>query len=142
MALKYNTLAEVLEGKRVVVVDDSIVRGSTSAPIVKLLRHAGATEVHMRICSPPIQHPCYFGVDFARRAELIAAHKSVEEIREHIGADSLGYLSLDGLVRATGGTANDFCSACFSGDYPIPIQLELDKSSLEGDARRLPVRTG
>ena len=142
VALKYNTLAEVLEGKRVVVVDDSIVRGSTSAPIVKLLRHAGATEVHMRICSPPIQHPCYFGVDFARRAELIAAHKSVEEIREHIGADSLGYLSLDGLVRATGGTANDFCSACFSGDYPIPIQLELDKSSLEGDARRLPVRTG
>ena len=135
VALKYNTLGDVLEGKRVVVVDDSIVRGSTSGPIVRLLRRAGATEVHMRICSPPIQHPCYFGVDMARRAELIAAHKSVEEIREHIGADTLGYLSLDGLVRATGGRASDFCSACFTGEYPIPIQLELDKTSLEVDAR-------
>ena len=142
VALKYNTLGDVLEGKRVVVVDDSIVRGSTSSPIVKLLRRAGATEVHMRICSPPIQHPCYFGIDMARRAELIAAHKSVAEIREHIGADSLGYLSLGGLIRATGGTANDFCSACFTGDYPIPIQLELDKNSLEVDAGRAPVRTG
>src|SRR2546428_11960339 len=90
VALKYNTLAEVLDGKRVVVVDDSIVRGSTSGPIVKLLRHAGATEVHMRICSPPIQHPCYFGVDMAPPPEPIAPHKSVEELREHIRADSLG----------------------------------------------------
>jgi len=131
VALKYNTLDDVLDGKRVVVVDDSIVRGSTSGPIVKLLRRAGAREVHMRICSPPIQHPCYFGVDMARRAELIAAHKTVEEIRAYVGADSLGYLSLDGLVRATGGTTRDFCSACFTGDYPIPVQLELSKSALE-----------
>ena len=107
------------------------MRGSTSGPIVKLLRRAGAREVHMRICSPPIQHPCYFGVDMARRAELIAAHKTVEEIRAYVGADSLGYLSLDGLVRATGGTTRDFCSACFTGDYPIPVQLELSKSALE-----------
>jgi amidophosphoribosyltransferase len=142
VALKYNTLGEVLEGKRVVVVDDSIVRGSTSGPIVRLLQRAGATEVHMRICSPPIQHPCYFGVDMARRGELIASRKTVAEIREHIGADSLGYLLLEGLLRATGGTANDFCSACFTGDYPIPIQLELDKTSLEVDARRTPVRAG
>jgi amidophosphoribosyltransferase len=120
----------------VVVVDDSIVRGSTSGPIVRLLRRAGAREVHMRICSPPIQHPCYFGVDMARRGELIAAHRSVEEIRAHIGADSLGYLSLEGLVRATGGQAHDFCSACFTGDYPIPIQLELDKAALETVGRR------
>ena len=141
VALKYNTLGDVLNGKRVVVVDDSIVRGSTSEPIVRLLRRAGATEVHMRICSPPIQHPCYFGIDMARRGELIAAHKSVEEIREHIGADSLGYLSLGGLIRATGGTANDFCSACFTGAYPIPIQLELDKTSLEVEVRS-PVRSG
>lgn len=131
VALKYNPLREVLDGRRVVVVDDSIVRGSTSGPIVRLLRRAGAVAVHMRICSPPIQHPCYFGVDMARRAELIAAHRSVDEIRAHIGADSLGYLSLPGLVRATGGDAHEFCTACFSGDYPIPIQLELDKTSLE-----------
>ncbi len=131
VALKYNTLRDVLDGKRVVVVDDSIVRGSTSGPIVRLLRRAGAREVHLRICSPPIQHPCYFGVDMARRAELIAAHRSVEEIRAHVGADSLGYLSLEGLMRATGGEARDFCSACFTGDYPIPVQLELDKAALE-----------
>ena len=131
VALKYNTLRDVLDGKRVVVVDDSIVRGSTSGPIVRLLRRAGATEVHMRICSPPIKYPCYFGVDMARSGELIAAHRSVEEIREHVGADSLGYLSLDGLVRATGGRSEDFCTACFSGDYPMPVQLELDKTALE-----------
>ncbi len=131
VALKYNTLSDVLDGKRVVVVDDSIVRGSTSGPIVRLLRRAGAREVHMRICSPPIQHPCYFGVDMARRAELIAAHRSVDDIRAHIGANSLGYLSLEGLLQATGGTSSDFCSACFTGDYPIPIQLELDKAALE-----------
>src|SRR2546428_11035278 len=97
VALKYNTLAEVLDGKRVEVVDDSIVSGSTSGPIVKLLRHAGANEVHMRICSPPVQHPCYFGVDMARRAELIAAHKSDEEIRAHNGAGPLASLSPGGL---------------------------------------------
>jgi amidophosphoribosyltransferase len=136
VALKYNTLRDVLDEKRVVVVDDSIVRGSTSGPIVRLLRRAGAREVHMRICSPPIQHPCYFGVDMARRGELIAAHRSVDEIRAHIGADSLGYLSLEGLVRATGGEARDFCSACFTGDYPMPIQLELDKAALETAGRR------
>ncbi len=131
VALKYNTLRDVLDGKRVVVVDDSIVRGSTSGPIVRLLRRSGAREVHMRICSPPIQHPCYFGVDMARRGELIAAHRSIPQIQEHIGADSLGYLSLEGLMRATGGAERDFCSACFTGDYPIPIQLELDKAALE-----------
>src|SRR2546428_14054429 len=103
VALKYNTLAEVLDGKRVVVVDDSIVRGSTSGPIVKLLRHAGATEVHMRICSPPIQHPCYFGVDMARRAGLMPAHKSAEEIREHIGRDSPRRSSPGGLGAPTRG---------------------------------------
>jgi amidophosphoribosyltransferase len=131
VALKYNTLSDVLDAKRVVVVDDSIVRGSTSGPIVRLLRRAGAREVHLRICSPPIKHACYFGVDMARRTELIASHKSVDAIRETIGADSLGYLSLDGLVRATGGDAGSFCSACFTGDYPVPVQLELEKTSLE-----------
>jgi amidophosphoribosyltransferase len=131
VALKYNALSDVLEGKRIVVVDDSIVRGNTSGPIVELLRKHGAREVHMRICSPPIRHACYFGVDMARRGELIGAKKSVEEIRQHIGADSLGYLSLEGMVRATGGTQDEYCAACFTGDYLVPVQLELDKGVLE-----------
>jgi amidophosphoribosyltransferase len=131
VALKYNALRDVLEGKRIVVVDDSIVRGNTSGPIVELLRKHGAKEVHMRICSPPIRHSCFFGVDMARRDELIGAKKSIEEIRKHIGADSLGYLSLEGMVRATGGTQDEYCAACFTGDYLVPVQLELDKSVLE-----------
>jgi amidophosphoribosyltransferase len=89
----------------------------------------------MRICSPPIRHSCYFGVDMARRTELIASRLDVEEIRRHIGADSLGYLSLDGMIRATGGRKDEFCSACFSGDYLVPVQLELDKSVLEEHVR-------
>ena len=131
VALKYNALSDVLEGKRVVVVDDSIVRGNTSGPIVELLRRHGAREVHMRICSPPIRHSCYFGVDMARRSELIASKLSVEEIRRHIGADSLGYLSLAGMIGATGGTADEYCAACFTGEYLVPVQLELEKSVLE-----------
>ncbi|HET8569209.1 MAG TPA: amidophosphoribosyltransferase [Candidatus Limnocylindria bacterium] len=131
VALKYNALRDVLAGKRVVVVDDSIVRGSTSGPIVELLRKNGAREVHMRICSPPIRHQCFFGVDMARRDELIASKLEIEGIRTHIGADTLGYLSLDGMVRATGATRNELCTACFTGDYLVPVQLELSKESLE-----------
>jgi amidophosphoribosyltransferase len=131
VALKYNALRDVLAGKRVVVVDDSIVRGSTSGPIVDLLRRHGAREVHMRICSPPIRWSCHFGVDMARRGELIAAHSDVDGIRRHIGADSLGYLSLEGMISATGAQADELCSACFTGDYPMPVQLELDKTVLE-----------
>jgi amidophosphoribosyltransferase len=131
VALKYNALPDVLEGKRIVVVDDSIVRGTTSGPIVDLLRRHGAREVHMRICSPPIQHQCFFGVDMARKDDLIASRLDIEEIRRHIGADSLGYLSLDGMIRATGGTADEYCAACFTGDYLVPVQLELSKGVLE-----------
>ena len=131
VALKYNALRDVLDGRRVVVVDDSIVRGTTSGPIVDLLRRNGAREVHMRICSPPIRHSCFFGVDMAKRSELIAARMDVEAIRRHIGADSLGYLSLDGMVRASGGDADEYCTACFTGQYLVPVQLELDKSILE-----------
>jgi len=133
VALKYNALADVLDGKRVVVVDDSIVRGSTSGPIVELLRGHGAREVHMRICSPPIRHQCFFGVDMARRDELIASRLEVEAIRRHIGADTLGYLSLAGMVAATGGTEAELCTACFTGDYLVPVQLELGKDSLEAE---------
>ncbi len=119
IALKFNPLTQVLRGKRVVVVDDSIVRGNTSAPIVDLLRHAGAREVHMRISSPPIKHPCFMGVDMATYDELIAHRYSVAEIRQRIGADSLGYLSLEGLVGAAGRPRDSFCLACFAGEYPF-----------------------
>ena len=131
IALKYNALHDVLAGKRVVVIDDSIVRGSTSGPIVALLRKNGAKEVHLRVCSPPIEHQCFFGVDMARREDLIAAQLDTEGVRRHVGADSLGYLSLEGMIRATGGTAGEFCTACFTGDYLVPVQLELSKDILE-----------
>lgn len=129
--LKFNPLREVLEGKRVVVVDDSIVRGTTTPRIVELLRRAGASEVHMRICAPPIANPCHFGIDMATKWELIAAQKSVPEIREHVGADSLGYLSIEGLIRAIGLPHDEFCNACFTGQYPIPVQLQMDKLVFE-----------
>ncbi|XVQ85260.1 amidophosphoribosyltransferase [Microbispora siamensis] len=120
--LKLNPLREVIEGKRLVVVDDSIVRGNTQRAIVKMLREAGATEVHVRISSPPVAWPCFYGIDFATRAELIAGSLSVEEIRSSLGADSLGYISLKGLTRATTLPADRLCRACFTGEYPIPIE--------------------
>ncbi len=129
--LKFSPLTEVLAGKRVVVVDDSIVRGTTTPRIVELLRKAGTKEVHFRICAPPIRHPCVFGIDMATRRELIAAHKSVPEICQWIGADSLGYLSIEGLIASVGLPREMFCLACFTGNYPVPIQLELDKFALE-----------
>ncbi|MCE5257800.1 MAG: amidophosphoribosyltransferase [Chloroflexi bacterium] len=119
VALKFNPLNRILKDKRVVVVDDSIVRGNTSRPIVDLLRHAGAREVHMRISSSPIKHPCFMGVDMATYDELIAHHLSVEEIRQKIGADSLGYLSIEGMINAAAHPLDHFCVACFSGDYPF-----------------------
>ncbi|MPZ98380.1 MAG: amidophosphoribosyltransferase [Dehalococcoidia bacterium] len=134
--LKFNPLREVLEGKRVVVVDDTIVRGTTTPRVVAMLRKAGATEVHMRITSPPITHPCFYGVDMASRGELIAAHESVEEIRQHIDADSLGYLSLAGTVDATYQGEDTLCAACFSGQYPSEVPLQLDKFALEADPTR------
>jgi len=129
--LKFNPLPELLRGKRVVVVDDSIVRGTTTAPIVALLRRAGAAEVHVRIHSPEMRHPCYMGVDTGRRDELIAATHTTEEIRRAIGADSLGYLSKAGLLAAVGGREGSHCTACFDGNYPTDVPLELDKLALE-----------
>jgi amidophosphoribosyltransferase len=122
--LKYNPLTANLQGKRVVLVDDSIVRGNTAGPLVQLLREGGAAEVHMRVSSPPVCHPCFMGVDMATRSELIGHRMSVEEIRRHIGADSLAYLSLEGMNQAirqalVGQTGH--CTACFSGQYPINI---------------------
>ncbi len=129
--LKFNPLPQILDGKRLVVVDDSIVRGTTTPQVVKLLKKAGVKEVHMRICAPPLRYPCFFGVDMATRWELIAAQKSIPEIRDFIGADSLGYLSIDNLIKAVALPRDIFCTACFTGDYPIPVQLEMDKLALE-----------
>jgi amidophosphoribosyltransferase len=129
--LKFNPLAETIVGKRLIVVDDSIVRGTTTPKVVAMLKRAGAKEVHLRICSPPIRHPCFFGVDMATRWELIAAQKTIPEIREAIGADSLGYISIEGLIESVGLPKDMFCLACFTGDYPIPVQLEMDKLALE-----------
>ena len=129
--LKFNPLKSILEGKRVVLVDDSIVRGTTTPKVINLLKKAGASEVHMRVCAPPICHPCFFGVDMATRRELIAARMNIPEIARYIGADSLGYLSIDGLIRAVGAPKDHFCLACFTGEYPVPVQLEMDKLALE-----------
>jgi amidophosphoribosyltransferase len=132
--LKYNPLREVLEGKRVVVVDDSIVRATTTRRVIAMLREAGAAEIHMRVTMPPITHPCFFGVDMGHRWELIAAHETLEEIRRDIGADSLGYLSPEGLITAVGQKKDSFCMACFTGDYPMEVPRELDKLGLEPPA--------
>jgi amidophosphoribosyltransferase len=131
--LKLNPLRDVIAGQRVIVVDDSIVRGNTQRAIVAMLREAGAAEVHVRISSPPVSWPCFYGIDFASRAELLAGSLSVEEIRMSIGADSLGFISLEGLTEATTLPAGKLCRACFDGEYPIPVaEAERGKHLLEG----------
>jgi amidophosphoribosyltransferase len=123
--LKLNAVPQLLRGKRVVVVDDSLVRGTTSRKIVRLVRQAGASEVHVRISSPPVNGSCFYGIDTPTRAELAASTQTVEQIRLAIEADSLGYLSPEGLRRAVGADARrSFCDACFTGDYPVPVTRE------------------
>ena len=119
--LKLNTVPDVLKGRRVVVVDDSIVRGTTSRKIVKLIRNAGAREIHMRISSPPTIAPCFYGIDTPTQKELIGANHSTEEIRKYVTADSLQYLSLDGMLNAVPGCNDHYCHACFTDQYPIPF---------------------
>ena len=128
---KFNPMKHVIEGKRLVVVDDSIVRSTTITRVVKMLRKAGASEIHVRVASPPIKSTCHFGVDMATFGELIAANMSVDEICKYIGADSLAYLSMEGLLRAVLASENSYCRGCFTGEYPIPVQLEMDKFALE-----------
>ncbi|GAB4279854.1 MAG: amidophosphoribosyltransferase [Oscillatoriaceae cyanobacterium] len=128
--MKLNPLKDVLVGKRVIMVDDSIVRGTTSRKIVKALRDAGALEVHMRISSPPVTHPCFYGIDTDNQNQLIAATKSVEDIKNQIGVDSLAYLSWHGMLEATKEDPNNFCSACFTGDYPIAVPDVVKRSKL------------
>ncbi|MEP7065266.1 MAG: amidophosphoribosyltransferase [Gemmatimonadota bacterium] len=125
--VKYNPVREVLEGKSVVMVDDSIVRGTTTRGLVALVRQAGAREVHMRISSPPVTGPCYYGIDTPSREELIGANMTIKQIAEHLGVDSLGYLSRDGMLKSVPGGPRGFCDACFSGDYPTPPPTDPDK---------------
>ena len=131
---KFNPLSDVIRGKSLVVVDDSIVRGTTTPHVVGLLRKAGATEIHVRVCAPPIKYPCYMGVDMASQDELVAANTDVEGIRRMTGADSLGYLSVEGLLKAVGASDKSHCLGCFTGNHPIPIQLEMNKLALETQA--------
>ena len=128
--LKLNPLREIIEGKRIVVVDDSIVRGNTQRAIVRMLREAGAREIHVRISSPPVKWPCYYGIDFATKAELIANGLEVEDIRRSFGADFLGFVSLDGLISATQVPSERLCSACFTGEYPIRIPEDMSEGKL------------
>jgi amidophosphoribosyltransferase len=134
--MKFNALSAVLEGKRVVMIDDSIVRGTTVSPLVKLLRDAGAREVHLGVSSPPFRNPCYLGLDVARRAELIAARlPDVSDIAREVGVDSLHYLSLEGLVEAIALPCETFCTGCFTGEYPVPVAADdADKFALEPEA--------
>jgi amidophosphoribosyltransferase len=130
--LKLNPLPDAIGGKRLVVVDDSIVRGTTTRQIVQMLRDAGASQVHLRIVSPPIRWPCFYGIDMSTRKELVAADASVEAVRDFVGADSLHYLSLDALVASTQAPKDAFCRACFDGEYPVPVEEdELSKFVLE-----------
>ncbi len=129
--IKLNPIREMVDGKRVIVVDDSIVRGNTARSRVKLLRKAGAKEVHMRISCPPHVSPCYYGIDFPSKKELLACNNTMEEIKSFLDVDSIGYLSLDGMLSATRQNPDDFCGACFSGKYPTQIFDDIDKLKLE-----------
>jgi amidophosphoribosyltransferase len=128
--MKLNPLKDVLQGKRVIIIDDSIVRGTTSRKLVKAIREAGAIEVHMRISSPPVTHPCFYGIDTDTQDQLIAATKTVAEIAQQLEVDSLAYLSWEGMLEETQENTNSFCSACFTGDYPVPLPESLKRSKL------------
>lgn len=130
VALKFNVVAENVRDKRVLVIDDSIVRGNTAGPLLRLLRNAGAAEIHLRITCPPIAHPCFMGVDMGTYDELIAAHMSIEQIRQHVGSDTLHYLSLSGMMSAIGRTGG-YCQACFTGDYPLKVNFQSTKTGFE-----------
>jgi amidophosphoribosyltransferase len=129
--MKLNPLRENIAGKRVIVIDDSIVRGTTQRQLVKMLREAGVAEVHLRITSPPVRWPCFYGIDTGNRGELLAAQLTVDEIRDYFGADSLAYLTLDRLQEATGAFGAGFCNACFTGEYPVEVPVTLRKDVLE-----------
>ena len=129
--MKLNPLKENLEGKRVIVVDDSVVRGTTQRQLVKMLRESGVAEVHLRLTSPPIKWSCFYGIDTGRRSELLAANLTVDEIRDYLDVDSLAFITLDRLIASTEASGAGFCAACFTGDYPVPVPVTLTKGVLE-----------
>ena len=135
VAVKLNVIREVVRGKRVIVVDDSIVRGTTTRGKMSQLRAAGAREIHLRISSPPIRWPCFYGIDFPTKRELIAANKTSDEIAAFLEVDSLGYLSVPGMLSAVNGASGNYCTACWTGEYPVKIIDSTDKHSLEQDQR-------
>ena len=133
--MKLNPLRENLAGKRVVVVDDSVVRGTTQKQLVKMLRESGVTEVHLRLTSPPIKWSCFYGIDTGRRSELLAHNLTVDEIRDYLNVDSIAFITLDRLIASTGTSGAGFCDACFTGNYPVPVPVSLDKGVLDGRDR-------
>jgi len=135
--VKLNLIPELVRGKRVIIVDDSIVRGTTCKARVNNLKEAGALEVHVLVSCPPHRNPCVYGIDFPDRNKLMAANYSLQEIRKYLNADSLGYLSLDGMVKATGLPANSFCMACYDGNYPVPYDPKMDKHIIERRRNRI-----
>jgi amidophosphoribosyltransferase len=131
--MKLNPLKENLQGKRVVVVDDSVVRGTTQKQLVKMLREAGVAEVHLRLTSPPIKWSCFYGIDTGERRELLAANLEIDQIRSYLNVDSLAFITLDRLLESTGTAGSGFCDACFTGEYPVEVPLTLNKGVLEAD---------
>jgi amidophosphoribosyltransferase len=129
--LKLAIVKEVVAGKRIVVVDDSIVRGTTTRGKIRALREAGAKEIHMRVSCPPIRHPCFYGVDFPTKEELLANNRDLEQIKEFLEVDSVGYMSLEGLLSCASLPADHYCTACWSGDYRVPVDVSVNKLSLE-----------
>jgi amidophosphoribosyltransferase len=131
VGLKLAIVKEVIAGKRVIVVDDSIVRGTTTRGKIKALRDAGAKEVHMRVSCPPIRFPCYYGVDFPTKEELLANNRKLDQIREFLHVDSVGYLSLEGVLSCAALPKDHYCTACWAGEYPIPVDIAMNKFSME-----------
>ncbi|MEK7523347.1 MAG: phosphoribosyltransferase family protein, partial [Patescibacteria group bacterium] len=129
--IKFNPLKEIVKGKRIIIIDDSIVRGTTIKKIVKMLRSCGAKKIHIRVCSPPVTDPCYFGIDTPDKKQLIASGMTVAEIEKFVGADSLAYLSLEGLKKASRVKSNRLCTSCFDGKYPIPVKGGFRKDVFE-----------
>jgi len=138
--MKLNPLRDNIDGKRLIVLDDSIVRGTTSRALVSMLREAGAAEVHLRVSSPPYRWPCFYGMDTGAQGELIAANMTVDEIRDYLNVDTLAYLSIERLIEATGAVGAGFCDACLTGDYPVSVPVGLTKGVLEvGEPTAVPV---
>ncbi|MGN6694116.1 MAG: amidophosphoribosyltransferase, partial [Aquihabitans sp.] len=131
--MKLNPLKENIQGKRIVVVDDSIVRGTTQKQLVKMLREAGAKEVHLRLTSPPVKWSCFYGIDTGERSELLANGLEIDEIRQYLNLDSIAFITLDRLISSTGTSGAGFCDACFTGNYPVPVPVTLSKGVLEAD---------